>query len=828
VFIFFSGDGLRISSRVVAVLLAGILAVSAAAESAKSLYNQGKKAEARQDYIAAYEAYAKAYQEKSTDLRYRISFERMRFFAAAAHVKNGQKLRDDGKLPEALAEFQTAVKIDPSSFIAQQEAKRTQGLIDAANGMPGQDKQINPPSQLTKRLDEAAGPIDLAPVSQAPITLEIANDSKMVYETIGKLAGVNVLFDPDYTSRRIVLKLNGVSLQEALDIVAFNSNTFWRPVTQNTIYIAANTPAKRKEIEQNVLKTFYLSNLTQATELQDVTNVLRSVLDITKVQQVNSQNAIIVRATPDQVALAEKIIGDMDKAKPEVIVEVAIMQVRRDKLRDLGVNPPTSGSIALQPPTTTTTTTGTTGTTTTPTTTTGTNNGINLNNLASLRASDFLVTIPAATATFMFNNSDSKLIQNPQIRSSDNVKASLKIGDRVPIATGSFGSGFAGAGLAGANGLVNTQFQYIDVGVNIDITPHVLSNREVALKLALDVSSVTGSTTIGGITQPIISQRKIEHDIRLKEGEVNLLGGIFEDQDSKTLSGIPGLGQLPFLKYLFATEHKDRVENEIVFILVPHIVRGQELTELNQKAIDVGTASYLDLRRVSHPQATPPATAAPQQPVTVPQQQQQQGAPGVQINPNQQFAPPTTAPNAAPNAGAPSQTPPQTAQNVPPSMSPSPGVGQQDQARGAPQQQPPTGPASIFFDPATLTPSVGGTFSVNVVVRNAADVYSAPMQISYDPKTLQVLNVSNGDLLSRDGQAVALVHREDVEHGTIQLNATRPPGSGGISGDGVLYVITFQAKYKGDSQLAIPRPNARNSQQQSIPMNSSPASVSVK
>jgi general secretion pathway protein D len=756
---------LRSVSRIFPLLLSAALITTAAAESAKSLYNKGKKAEARQDYVAAYEAYSQAYQQKPAELKYRVSFQRTRFLASATHVQRGQRLRDDGKLPEALQEFETAGRIDPSSFIAQQEIKRTRALINAAEST-GTQVQPPPPSPIAKRINEAAGPAELAPVSPAPITLEITNDSKMVYDTIGKLAGINVLFDPDYTSRRITLRLNGVSLQEALDIVAFHSNTFWRPVTSNTIYVAANSQQKRKELEQSVLKTFYLSNIGTPTDLQDVSNALRQILEMQKVQQVAAQNAIIVRGTPDQVALAEKIIGDLDKAKSEVIVEVAIMQVRRDKLRTLGIQPPTSGSIALNPTTTTSTTGTTTGTTNT---NTGTANTINLNDLANLRASDFQVTIPAASASFLFSDANSKLIQNPQIRSTDGIKASLKIGDRVPIATGSVGNALGG-NFAGVNGLVNTQFQYIDVGVNIDITPRVYQGQEVGLKLVLDVSSVTGRTNIGGIEQPIISQRKIEHDIRLKEGEVNLLGGIFEEQDTTSWSGIPGLGQLPFFRYLFAQERKERVENEIVFILVPHVVRGQELSELNQRAIDVGTSSALDIRRTPKPVNS--AAPAPQAPVPVQQQ------------------PPATAP---PQGAAPA------------------GVG-----------------TSLRIDPPAVGQTVGATFSIQVFANNAQDVYSAPMQISYDPKTLEFISISNGDLLSRDGQPVALVHREEADSGVVQANATRPPGSGGINGDGALYTLTFRAKARGDSQVTIVRPSLRNSVMGSIAVTPATATISIK
>ena len=328
------------------VLVIFLAASSAVADSARSLFNKGKDAEARQDYEAAYDLYSQAWKDKPKELKYRTAAQRTRFLAAASLVHRGQAAKDDGKLDEALLLFEKASVLDPSSFIAQQEIKRTKALIEKRKG----GSAAPPPgSGLTKRIDEAGGPIDLAPIAETPITLKLTEDTKVIYETIGKLAGINVLFDPDYTSRRVKIELNGVTLNEALDILSLESKTFWRPVTSNTIFVASDTPAKRKELEQSVIKTFYLSNLSQPTELQDIVNALRTILEVSRIQQLPSQGAIVVRGTPDQVALAEKLIGDIDKAKPEVIVEVAIMQVRRDKLRDLGISPPASATIGLAP-----------------------------------------------------------------------------------------------------------------------------------------------------------------------------------------------------------------------------------------------------------------------------------------------------------------------------------------------------------------------------------------------------------------------------------------------------------------------------------------------
>jgi general secretion pathway protein D len=767
----------RLFRPAVIVLLLATVTLPAAADKAKTLYSKGQDAEARDNFEQAYEFYREAFDLKPKDLTYRAAFIRLRPKASFAHVKRAQKLRDAGKLDEALAEFQKAALIDPTNANAVQEIQRTRQMIEG----PKPQSVAPPPGPLQKMIEEATGPVDLGAISNEPITLKLTEDTKMIYETVGKLAGINVLFDPDYTSRRIKIELNGVTLEEALQIIALESKTFWRPVTPNTIFVASDTPAKRKDIEQSVIKTFYLGNLSLPTELQDVVNAMRQILEIQRIQPLPSQGAIVVRGTPDQIALAEKLVGDLDKAKSEVIVEVAVMQVSKDKMRNLGINPPTSATVALQNNINNLSGTNGTGTTTTLNQGTGgTPNQVNLNRLGNLNATDFTVTIPPITATALFNDNSVKILQNPQIRALDGQKATLKIGDRVPVATGSFQPGIGGVGI---NPLVNTQFQYLDVGVNIDITPKVHAGGEVTLKVALDVSAVTSTTNIGGINQPVIGQRKIEHDIRLKEGEVNLLGGILEDQTTKSLSGIPGLAQIPILRYLFSQSNTEHRENEIVFALIPHIIRDRDITDANRRALDIGTANAIELHRASH---TMPA------------------APSGQV----------------PNAVPPASTMPQQQPAAQPPVNP-------QQLGQAPASSPP-GTASFIFDPPTLSEKPGSTFTVNILLSGAQNVNSVPLQVSYNSKLLQVVNVSNGGFLSQDGQAVALVHRDDDQTGTLQITATRPPGSGGVSGQGAVVTLTFVAKAPGQSPLTIARGGARDPNLQSMPVSGAVANVIIQ
>ncbi|MGD1022214.1 MAG: cohesin domain-containing protein [Candidatus Sulfotelmatobacter sp.] len=751
-------------------LLVLVAILPAIADKAKTLYDKGQDAEARQNYEAAYNLYKQAYDLKPKDLRYRSGFERMRSKAAMTIVHQGVILRDEqGKPEEALALFQKAAQIDPSLFSAQQELKRTLQMINDARNPPPQ--AAGPPSNLEKKIREASGPIELAPISVVPITVKLTEDSKVIYQTIGQLAGVNVLFDPDYTSRRIKVELNGVTLEDALQITALESKTFWRPVTLNTIFVAQDNPAKRKELEQSVLKTFYLQNLSQPTELQDVVNAIRAVLDVQRVQQLLSQNALVVRGTPDQIALAEKLVDDLDKSRPEVIVDIAVLQISKDKSRTLGLSPPSSATVTLQ--SNINTTTPTTTTTTTTTSSTG-STGLELNTLGSLNATDFQVSIGSANLSAVMSDSDTKMLQNPQVRALDNQKATLKIGERVPVATGSFQPGIGGVGI---NPLVNTQFQYLDVGVNIDVTPHVHADREVTLKITMEISSVVGQSSIGGISQPIIGQKKVEHEIRLRDGESSLIGGIFDDSQTKSLAGIPGLAQIPILRYLFGQVTQDHSQDETVFAITPHIIRGTSLSELNQRAIDIGTANSIELRHISRPAAQAPTPGAP--------------------------------------AGQPSGGQPPAGQSA---IQPS-GPGANPGGQGS---------ANFLFDPGQITVAKGNTFVVNLLISGAQNVYSVPVQLNYDPAKLQMVNISNGGFLSQDGQAVALVHREDETTGTLQITATRPPGAGGVSGQGAVVTMTFQAKASGQTPLTITRGGARDPGQQAITVNGAQASITVQ
>src|SRR3990172_7428417 len=441
-------------------------------------YNAGLKAEAQQNYDEAFLQYQAAVQADPQNPQFIMAMERTRFQAALLHVDRGNKLQNQGNLEEAATEYEMAAAIDPASPVARQALQFVRTKIqDQQRGVPAEDG--------TPPLETALGPPVLRPLSRAPLNFKATNDSRIVTETLAKMAGINALFDRDYTGKRITIDLTNVTLEEALNQVSLLTKTFWKPVTQNTILVMPDTAVKRREQEQHIIKTFYLSNTITPQDLTEVVTAIRTLLETRRIQQVNSMNAIIIRDTPDKVAIAEKIIRDVDKAKPEVVVDVAVLEVRRDKTRQLGLFPVPGiqASAPFAPG-------GADSTGTIP-----------LNRLGTLSTSDFSITLPGATLNALLTDSQTKVLQRPEVRASDGQKATLRIGDRIPIATGSFQPGIGGVGV---NPLVNTQFQYTDVGVNLDITPKVHASREITMKVRIEISAVTSRVNIGGIEQPVI------------------------------------------------------------------------------------------------------------------------------------------------------------------------------------------------------------------------------------------------------------------------------------------------------------------------------------
>jgi general secretion pathway protein D len=551
------------------------------AKSSKKLYKAGMAAEQRGDLDTAYRAYGLAQEQAPTDVRYKLALERVRAAVASQHVRHGERLQKQYHSKEALVEFFRALELDPGNALAEQEIQKTKEEMDK------KDKGNTEDGPSAEDLDTPGPPVHLDPLLTEPVTVNMTEDSRVLYETVGKLAGVSVLVDPDFVSKRVTLNLKDVTPAEALHVLGSLTNSFYMASTHNTIFVAQESRTKRTQLEQLAVKIFYLSNVAQQNDLNEVVTTLRNVLTPeVKLFAVPGQNAIVVRGTTDEILLAKSLITGLDRAKPEVLVDVYVMEVSRNKLRNIGISPPTSFSVTAN----TNTTTNSDGSTSSTSST--------LNQLG--RSSSYSYTIGQATAELLLQDSETRVLQNPSVRAIDGQEASINIGSRIPIATGSFSTP-----TSTTSSSVQTQFQYIDTGVTIKLTPTIHQDRDVTMKMHVEISSQTGTQTISGVAEPILSQEKAEQVVRVKDGEVSILAGLNQDQLLKTIAGWPGLGEVPGLKYMFSTQQDQKITDEIVFMVVPHVVRAFDDHTGATHEIRTGNGEAIQIDRVAQPPARP-------------------------------------------------------------------------------------------------------------------------------------------------------------------------------------------------------------------------------
>ncbi len=585
------------------------------------------------------------------------------------------------------------------------------------------------------------------------------------------------------------LDLNNVTLQEALDYIALLTKTYWKPVSGNAIFVTEDNVTKRRDYEDEVVKVFYLKNPTSNQEFSEMVTAVRSVTDVRRMFQFNAENAIVVRDTVDKVALVEKLLHNLDKPKAEVVVDVIVMDVASDISHQIGAGLVSNGTNGLSLPiqfsptnpitssttgvngtggTGATSTTGATTTTGTTTGTTGTSTFVALSQLGHIGTSDFSTSLPGATLQAVMSDSRTKIQESPEVRVSDGQKVTLKIGEKYPYATGSFQPG---VGTVGVSPLVSTQFQFVDIGVNVELTPHVHGNDEVTLHVSVDISNIANTLNLGGLSQPVIGQKKNEADIRLRDGEVSLLGGLMSDQDTSVIGGIPGLVNIPILgKYLFGNVSKDKQKEQLMIALIPHIVRRPDITGLDLKGISAGTDATVKLSYA-------PKVDGPVAPAATP------------------------APGATAGANG-------TAAAVTPSI--------------------PGGAAALAFNAAKVQAQLSSQVTIALQAQNMTDLASVPVKVRWDPKVLRLEMISPGALLTQDGKILApsLDIRNDTGDASIEVN--RVAGAGGVNGTGPLLQLTFTAVGKGTTTVSVTEATLKNSAQQPIMVQTPSVSVTVQ
>jgi general secretion pathway protein D len=788
-----SFNKLRVITPVCVVLICmPVGGLQAKTRKGDKFYKLGVQAEAKKEYDTALEYFKKALDTDPQETIYELAARRARFEAGQQHVQNGKKLLEAQDLERALAEFQKAFAADPGSMVALQDIDQTKQLIAQKQKSPNGTPMTSAEKAQKESLDmiQSLLPVPtLKPVTNQISLLKMNNQPpKVLYETVGKLAGINVLFDPQMQpGKNANLDLNNVTLQEALDYISLLTKTYWKPVSSNAIFVTEDNVTKRRDYEDEVVKVFYLKNPTSTQEFQEIVTAVRSVTDVRRMFQFNAENAIVVRDTVDKVALVEKLLHDLDKPKPEVVIDVIVMDVSSDVSHQIGAGLVSNGTnglalpIQFSPtnPVVSSTSTGASGTggtgattTTTTTTTTGstaaTSSYVALSQL-HLSTNQFSTSLPGAMLQAVMSDDRTKIQASPELRVSDGQKATLKIGEKYPYATGSFQPG---VGTVGVSPLVSTQFQFVDVGTNVELTPHVHGDSEVTLHVSVDITDIANTLNLGGLSQPVIGQKKDEADIRLKDGEVSLIGGLMSDQETSTVGGIPGLVNIPILgQYLFGNVYKDRQKEQLMIALIPHIVRKPDITGLDMQEVASGTDATVKVNFAPRTEDIAAAASTP-----------------------------------APGAPAGSATPAATSPAVTPAT--------------------PGGAASLAFNPPIVQAALSSQVKLVLQAQNMTDLANVPVKVRWDPKILRLEMISPGALLTQDGKIVApsLDIRNDTGDASIEVN--RLAGAGGVSGTGPLLQLTFTAVGKGATNVSITEASLKNSKQQPVAVQ--PPSVSVQ
>jgi general secretion pathway protein D len=727
-------------------ILAPLLLLFALGCAGSRAFREAREEETLEHWDLAVLKYSRALDLDKGNLRYRAALQRARMKASQSHFEKGKIYRNSGRPELAVVELEQTVLLDPTNQYAEVELRKAREEASKVAAERSGETAL----QAAKRRVRGTRPRPpmLEPASDRPINLNFpqAKPIKQIYHALASAAGINVIFDPQLKDDQVAIVLTNMEFQRALETLMRQENHFYKVIDEKTILIAADTPANRKTYEDLVIRTFFLSN----ADVTEVANALRALLQTTRISINKAENSITLRDTADKVAIAERIVEQNDKQLAEVVVDVELLQVNTTNTQDLGaVLSAYSVGASLPAPG-------------------GTSDlGANLpagnfswDQLKEISLRSFGFTLPTLTYNLIKNNTDAELLAKPQLRVSEGQKAQLVIGDRVPIPTTTFNTGTT----IGGNIVPVTSFQYQDVGIKIEVEPRVHHNKEVTLKLIVEVSQVVDRIQVGEgqPPQPVIGTRTISSNIRLKDGETNFLAGLYRADKSRRNDTVPFVGDIPILGRLFSKKFENDSTTDLVLTLTPHIIRVPDVTEEDLTPVYVGTDSNISYQGT--PRIESPGGAGPFD---------------LQRQPRTQQIPPRVTPTPGTTPGqdlAPSGLPSDPFRR--PTPSPRDAIPPQGETRpqGATALIQESATAVLFdFDPASLSFSPGEQRSVILRATSADSIPAGQLVFRFDPAVVGV--VAARPILAEGGLGDGRVEAGRVildYPGMVAATGTRP------------------------------------------------------
>ena len=789
----------RTTARV--ILLAAVLAVVGGCAS-QTAFRKAEESAARGDWDAAVLHYHEALGLDPGNDRYRAAMVRAHLKASAVHFERGKRYAEAGSLELAIAEFEQTVFLDAENQYAKVELEKVRTKLDRLRMTPSELELLK-----AAAAKKSLAPPKLSPSSSLPIVLKFKDqEEQKIYDAISKISGINFLYDDkldqDLKSKKSV-DLSGVTFERAMDILMLQFKHFYKVIDESTLYIAQDNRAKRTELEDKVIKTFYLSN----GDTKQVNTLLRSLLEVRKIAENAQLNSISIKDSPDVVEVAQKIIEANDKAKAELVVDVELLELDRTRLQDLGVDLKDK-SLTLS--------------------FLGGNQSVSLDNLNSIKQMGnwAIGPIPTVVINFLKSDSDTKVLSRPQLRVTEGEKAEVHLGNRVPIPTTTFNT----SNTVGSNIVPVTSFTYQNTGIQLTLEPRVHHNREVTLKINVEVSSVAGYVGGSGGTaaQPIIGTRQVQTVVRLRDGETSLLSGLLNEEFKSNYSGIPGLGNIPGLRRLTGSQRDEKNTVEVVLTLTPHIIRIPDISEADLEAIWVGTEdntacaagrSTRSAKRRSAPTMEallrrPPARSAPEprRERTPSTRRRRGGHPG--------------APRARCSQGSAASC--QDDEEFDDSQVPAEPPGPQGQAgQPPPATPPPPSLAQVILVSPKSAYTGGETLTLQVQIIGGQNVGSAPFHLRFNPAVLEFVGAVEGDFLRQDGSPTTFVANEVQGAGEVVVGASRVGSAQGASGSGILATFQFRAKGPGACTFSFTGATVRDPNANNLPCSFTTAIINV-
>jgi general secretion pathway protein D len=773
----------------VAILLAGCA-------TSGRFYSRGERAARAGDWDAAVEYYRQAVQGRPNSPEYNIALERAMLNASRLHLDQARVFEAQGQLEDALREYRRASEFDPPNRqVAAKALEIERRIRDEAEAAQPRTTI----AQLRAQARNANIPVLIAANEPVP-GLTFRNTSlRDALNTLGMAMGVNITYESTYQDKPITIQLDNVTLEQALTQLMSSNQMFYKVVNPQTIMVIPNTPAKRQEWEDMVIRTFFISH-ADATELAQLLNGIIRVPNLPvqpQIQPNKAANTITVRASVAMADIIEKVIDANDNPRAEVVIDVQILEVDRTRTKQFGLDlgnyqvsaafsPEASaigesGGLAAQP--------------------------FNANTITrGISTADFYLAVPSAVIRFLESDSETKLIAKPQLRGAEGQKITMSLGNEIPVPTTVF-TPLAGGG-ASTNPL--TSFTYRTIGVVVEMTPRVTPEGDIILDLSVENSTLGASISLQeGQSLPTFGSRKVTTRLRLRDGESNLLAGLLQETDRKDLSGVPGLLRLPILNKLLSANERHIDQTDIVMLLTPRIVRTQELTMADVSPIFIGTQNNIGLG--GPPPIITPLEPEPAQPAPAPAAPATPLAPGgvgvPVVPPGSSPIPGTITVPAGPTPGSAAPAP----QNAPPAAGAPAPAGQ---PQGAVTTTPPPAVASattpatggaqlVVTPPGTDFRVGGGPYTVAISATNAARLSAVSLTLTFNPSVVRVRTVQEGSFMRAGGANASFTPQVNAAAGRIDIAIVRSGDTTGVAGTGLLAAVLFDAVGGGAVNMSL-------------------------